>query len=71
MGDRLATIDMGRKLGTGCCVPFGDRELGPHLTMWPVKAYLRTKWQLDPFSRLATTDMGRKVEAAVPLFGWG
>ena len=29
MGDRLATIDMGRKLGA---VPlFGERELGPHL----------------------------------------
>jgi len=22
MGDRLATIDMGRKVGEGCCVPF-------------------------------------------------
>jgi len=34
------------------------------------KAYLRTKWHLDPFSRLATTDMGRKLEA-VSLFGEG
>ena len=29
--------------------------------------YLRTKWHLDPSSRLATTDMGRKLKA-VPLF---
>jgi len=29
MGDRLATIDMGQKLGELC--PFGG-ELGPHLT---------------------------------------
>jgi len=28
MGDRLATIDMGRKFGA----PFGWEELGPHLT---------------------------------------
>ena len=32
MGDRLATIDMGRQEG-GATVPlFGGRELGPHLT---------------------------------------
>jgi len=28
MGDHLATIDMGRKLG-GCCAPFCQWELGP------------------------------------------
>jgi len=31
------------------------------------EAYLRTKWYPDPSSCLATIDMGRKVEAAVPL----
>ena len=32
------------------------------------EAYLRTKWHLNPPSRFATTDMGRKVgEGAVPL----
>ena len=31
--------------------------------------YLRTKWHLDPSSRLATTNMGRKL-GAVPL-SWG
>jgi len=25
------------------------------------KAYLHTKWHLDPFSHLATTDMGQKL----------
>jgi len=29
-------------------------------------AYLRTKWHLNPSSRLATTDMGQKLGAAVP-----
>jgi len=32
--------------------------------MWP--GYLRTKWHLDPFSRLATTDMGRKLGGCAP-----
>jgi len=32
MGDRLATIDMGRKEGEGCCAPFGGEGAGPHLT---------------------------------------
>jgi len=42
-------------------------ELGPHLTQCRLaKVYLRTKCQLDPSSRLATTDMGRKLGAAVP-----
>jgi len=31
MGDRLATIDMGRKLGGGA-VPLWQAELGPHVT---------------------------------------
>jgi len=42
-GDRLATIDMCRKVG-GLLCPFRG-EQGPHLTnvAW-VEAYLRTKW---------------------------
>jgi len=31
------------------------------------EVYLRTKWHLDPSSRLATTDMGRKL-GSVPLW---
>jgi len=49
---------MGRKQ-RAAVPPWG--EMGPHLTYvaW-AKAYLRTKWHLDPSSRLAATDMGRK-----------
>ena len=69
MGDCLATIDMGRQLevvplwwvASGYCVPMKYNNI------WD-KAYLRTKWHLDPSSRLATTDMGRKL-GAVPLGG--
>jgi len=35
------------------------------------QAYLRTKWQLNPSSRLATIDMGRKLQDAVPLLRGG
>ena len=37
--------------------------LGPHLTQYMAWAevYLSTKWHFDPSSRLATTDMGRKL----------
>jgi len=33
MNDRLATIDMGQKVGV-CCATYrgGEQELGPHLT---------------------------------------
>jgi len=68
MGDRLATIEMGQKL-EGLC-PFGEKELGPHLTQCGLgRVYLRTKWHFDPSSRLSTTDIGRKL-GAVPL-SWG
>jgi len=33
------------------------------------EAYLCTKWHLDPSNRLATTDMGQNVGAAVQLLG--
>jgi len=35
------------------------------------EAYLRTKWHLDPPSRLATIDMGGKVGMLCPHFGEG
>jgi len=48
MGDRLATIDMGRKVGGGCCAAFGLVELGPHLTQCGLaEAYLHAKWHPD------------------------
>jgi len=34
------------------------------------EAYIRTEWYFDPSSRLATTDMGRKM-GALPLIGEG
>jgi len=40
---------------------------GVPIIAW-AEAYLRTKWHLDPASRLATTDMGRKL-GAVALWG--
>jgi len=46
---------MRRKLGTEP-LSLGGVELGPHLTQFRL-AYLRTKWRLDPSSRLATIDM--------------
>jgi len=33
------------------------------------EAYLRTKWHLDPSSRLTTTDMGRKLRAVHAPYG--
>jgi len=65
MGDRLATIDMDQKVGA---VPLSRRELGPpsNNAAW-TEAYLRTKWHLDSSSRLATTDMGRKLGCCAPL----
>jgi len=43
------------------------RGLGPiESNVARAEAYVRTKWHLAPLSRLATTDMGRKL-GAVPL----
>ena len=55
---------MGQKLG------FWGRELGHHLRQCRLsRGYIRTKWNLNPSSRLAT-NMGRKL-AAVPLIFFG
>jgi len=37
-------------------------------TMLPRPTYHRTKWHLDPCSRLATIDMGRKMGALSPFW---
>ena len=34
------------------------------------EAYLHTKWHLDPSTRLATIDMGRKLGAVFRFFRW-
>jgi len=64
---------MGRKDG-GCCALFaGEGELRPRLTQciaW-AEVYFHTKWHLDPFSHLATTDMGGKLGKLRPLLREG
>jgi len=40
------------------------------LLHFTVEAYLHIKWHLDPFSHLATIDMGQKLGEAMPPF-WG
>ena len=71
MDDRFATIDVGQKLGAARCAPLADGEVVPHLTQCgQAEVYLSTKWHLDPSSRLATTDMSRKLEGCAP-FGEG
>jgi len=61
---------MGRNLGA--VSPFWGAELGPHLAQvaW-AEAYLHTECHLDPCSRLATIDMGRKLGASAPFLGRG
>ena len=61
MGDRLATIDMGRKLGG--YVPFGAAGVDRHVTQCRLGRGLPSYQVacLDPSSRLATINMGRKV----------
>jgi len=63
---------MGRTFG-GSAPFFGEGELGPHLTRRRLGRglYFPTKWHLDPFSRLATTDMARKLGRAGSLWGGG
>ena len=38
-----------------------SQELGTRVSVAWAKAYLRNKWHLDPCSRLATIDIGRKL----------
>jgi len=49
----------------GLCPFLGREELG----VYCVEAYLHTKWHLHPSSRLATTDMGRKLGVLPPFCG--
>jgi len=72
----------GRKTGEAA-VPLLEGELGPHVThcgmgrdlahsspLFSAETYLRTKWHLDPSSRLGTIDGPKGGEGAVPPF-WG
>ena len=54
---------MDRNVGIGCCAPFLEGKTGsPSNNVAWAEAYLRTKWHFNPSSRLATTDVGRKLE---------
>jgi len=68
---RLATIDMGQKLGAP--PPFWKGGWVPiqHKVPW-AEAYIHTKWHLDASSRLATIEMGRKLgRGSTPFVGGG
>jgi len=66
IGEPLATIDMGRKLGDAPFLGRGSWVPVQHNAAW-AEVYLRTKWHLDPSSHLAVTDMGQKVEGCAPF----
>jgi len=72
MGDRLATIDMDRKVAAA--VPLSVGELVPieHNVAW-AETYIRrpTNKHFHPSRRFATTDMGRKFGEGVCPFGEG
>jgi len=61
MGDRLATIDMGQKVGAAV-PPFRGGELGPHLTQCRLGRGLPPyQWCLNPCNRLATRQRHRQT----------
>ena len=66
---RLATINMGQKMGGYVC-PFsgGSRVPIKHKVIW-AEAYLHIKWHLSPSSRLAKTENGHgpKIGGCAPL----
>jgi len=66
---RLATINMGRKPMGGLCPLLGGTGPSSNTTLAWAKAYLCTKWHLDPSIRLAITDMGRKLRGVPPFWG--
>ena len=68
---RLATTDMGCKLGRGYA-PLGEGSWVSilHNVGW-TKAHLHAKCHLDPSSRLVTIDMGQKLGGSAPFLGRG
>ena len=59
---------MDRKVGDA--VPLFGGGGSPSNNVASAEAYLRTKWRLDPSSRLATVD-GLKIGGCAPFFGEG
>jgi len=70
MGDYLATIDMGRKLGG--CAPFGRGELGPHVAQCglgrDLPSYQVASWSIQPFGH---NTHGPKIGGVHPFWGGG
>jgi len=70
MGDRLATIDMGRQLGGGLCPFLGGAELGPHVTQCGqgrgLPLYQVASWSIQPFGH---NKHGQKLGAVPPFLG--
>jgi len=68
MGDRLATIHMGRKLGG--CAPFGVGELGPNLTQRGLgrglPPYHVAPWFIQPFGHSTPTSQTDTQERQRP-----
>ena len=55
LGNRLATIDMGRKVGGCMLCPFAWEIWVPiEHNIAGTEAYMRTKWHPDPSNRFAT-----------------
>jgi len=54
MGDRMATIGMGRKWGEAAVGGWVHTGCPSNTVAW-AEAYLLTKWHLYPSNRLATT----------------
>ena len=73
MGDRSHTRH-GPKRGGGCCAPFVERWDPVKYSVAladPAEVYFRTKWCLQPCSRLAAIDIGQKLWVPVPFLGRG
>ena len=54
-------------------MPLWGRAGSPFNTMWPGPrpTFVQSKWHLDPSSRLAIIDMGRKLRGLCPFLGEG
>jgi len=66
MGDRGHNTHGPKRWGGGCCAPFAQNRDPVYYNVAWAEVYFRTKWRLHPSSRLATMDIGQKLEA-VPL----
>jgi len=69
MGDRLAPIDMGRKVGADVALPFFGGGLGLYLTQCPLDGglppYQVSSWSIQPFGH---NRHGPKIWGCVPFW---